>query len=90
MQRDGAVLNMVLRIFLRVIAHSLQSNSDYQSDPSGDHAGRSIRDVCNGDRWAQYAYDPLSEGRRDGGLSRKALGYRPATLARIARRLKSF
>jgi hypothetical protein len=27
MQRDGAVLNMVLRIFLRVIAQSLQSNS---------------------------------------------------------------
>jgi hypothetical protein len=26
MQRDGAVLNMVLRIFLRVIAQSLQSN----------------------------------------------------------------
>ncbi len=27
MQRDGAVLSMVLRIFLRVIAQSLQSNS---------------------------------------------------------------
>lgn len=27
LQRDGAVLNMVLRIFLRVIAQSLQSNS---------------------------------------------------------------
>lgn len=27
MQRDGAVLNIVLRIFLRVIAQSLQSNS---------------------------------------------------------------
>ncbi len=27
MQRDGAVLNMVLRIFLRVIAQSLQANS---------------------------------------------------------------
>jgi hypothetical protein len=27
MQRDGAVLNMVLRIFLRVIAQSLQSHS---------------------------------------------------------------
>ncbi len=26
MQRDGAVLNMVLRIFLRVIAQSLQSH----------------------------------------------------------------
>ena len=27
LQRDGAVLNMVLRIFLRVIAQSLHSNS---------------------------------------------------------------
>lgn len=27
MQRDGAVLNMLLRVFLRVIAQSLQSNS---------------------------------------------------------------
>ena len=27
MRRDGAVLNMVLRIFLRVIAQSLQSSS---------------------------------------------------------------
>jgi hypothetical protein len=27
MQRDGAVLNMVLRIFLRVIAQSLQAHS---------------------------------------------------------------
>ena len=27
MQRDGAALNMVLRIFLRVIAQSLQSHS---------------------------------------------------------------
>jgi hypothetical protein len=27
MQRDGAVLNMVLRIFLRVIAQSLKSNN---------------------------------------------------------------
>jgi hypothetical protein len=27
MQRDGAVLNMVLRIFLRVIAQSLQTHS---------------------------------------------------------------
>ncbi|GDX58426.1 hypothetical protein LBMAG30_25890 [Comamonadaceae bacterium] len=27
MQRDGAVLNMVLRIFLRVIAQSLQDHS---------------------------------------------------------------
>jgi hypothetical protein len=27
MQRDGAVLNMVLRIFLRVIAQSLQVHS---------------------------------------------------------------
>jgi len=26
LQRDGAVLNMVLRIFLRVIAQSLQSH----------------------------------------------------------------
>jgi hypothetical protein len=32
MQRDGAALNMVLRIFLRVIAQSLQNHS-----PGADH-----------------------------------------------------
>jgi hypothetical protein len=35
MQRDGPVLNMVLRIFLRVIAQSLQSNS-----PGAAHVDR--------------------------------------------------
>ena len=36
MQRDGAVLNMVLRIFLRVIAQSLQSHS-----PGAAHVDKS-------------------------------------------------
>jgi hypothetical protein len=41
MQRDGAVLNMVLRIFLRVIAQSLQSNSRgaAQLDKAALHIG---------------------------------------------------
>jgi hypothetical protein len=41
MQRDGAVLNMVLRIFLRVIAQSLQSNSPgaAQLDKAALHIG---------------------------------------------------
>jgi hypothetical protein len=41
MQRDGAVLNMVLRIFLRVIAQSLQSNSPgtAQLDRAALHIG---------------------------------------------------
>ena len=41
MQRDGAVLNMVLRIFLRVIAQSLQSNSPgaAQVDKAALHIG---------------------------------------------------
>jgi Putative transposase/Transposase zinc-binding domain len=33
MQRDGAVLNMVLRIFLRVIAQTLQANSPDAANP---------------------------------------------------------
>ena len=41
MQRDGAVLNMVLRIFLRVIAQSLQSNCSgaAQVDRAALHIG---------------------------------------------------
>ena len=41
MQRDGAVLNMVLRIFLRVIAQSLQSHSTgaCQVDKAALHIG---------------------------------------------------
>jgi hypothetical protein len=41
MQRDGPVLNMVLRIFLRVIAQSLQSNSPgaAQLDKAALHIG---------------------------------------------------
>ena len=41
MQRDGAVLGMVLRIFLRVIAQSLQSNSPEaaQVDKAAQHMG---------------------------------------------------
>ena len=41
MQRDGAVLNMVLRIFLRVIAQSLQSSSPgtAQLDKAALHIG---------------------------------------------------
>jgi hypothetical protein len=41
MQRDGAVLNMVLRIFFRVIAQSLQSNSPgaAQMDKAALHIG---------------------------------------------------
>ena len=41
MQRDGAVLNMVLRIFLRVIAQSLQSNCPgaAQGDKTALHIG---------------------------------------------------
>ena len=41
MQRDGAVLNMVLRIFLRVIAQSLQSNCPgaAQVDRAALHVG---------------------------------------------------
>lgn len=41
MQRDGTVLNMVLRIFLRVIAQSLQSNSPgaAQVDKAALHIG---------------------------------------------------
>ncbi|MBP6559395.1 MAG: IS91 family transposase [Burkholderiaceae bacterium] len=41
LQRDGAVLNMVLRIFLRVIAQSLQSNSPgvAQVDKAAQHIG---------------------------------------------------
>ena len=41
MQRDGAVLNMVLRIFLRVITQSLQSNSlgAAQVDKAALHIG---------------------------------------------------
>ena len=41
MQRDGATLNMVLRIFLRVIAQSLQSNSPgtAQLDRAALHIG---------------------------------------------------
>jgi hypothetical protein len=41
MQRDGAVLNMVLRIFLRVIAQSLQSHSTGagQVDKAAVHIG---------------------------------------------------
>ena len=41
MQRDGAVLNMVLRIFLRVIAQSLQSHSTgaAQVDKAALHIG---------------------------------------------------
>jgi hypothetical protein len=41
MQRDGAVLNLVLRIFLRVIAQSLQSNSPgaAQLDRAALHIG---------------------------------------------------
>jgi hypothetical protein len=35
MQRDGAVLNMVLRIFLRVIAQTLQTHS-----PGAAHVDR--------------------------------------------------
>jgi hypothetical protein len=40
-QRDGAVLNMVLRIFLRVIGQSLQSNSpgSAQVDKAALHIG---------------------------------------------------
>jgi hypothetical protein len=43
MQRDGAVLNMVLRIFLRVIAQSLQSNCPgaAQVDRAALHIGAS-------------------------------------------------
>jgi hypothetical protein len=37
MQRDGAVLNMVLRIFLRVIAQSLQSHS-----PGAAHVDKAV------------------------------------------------
>ena len=40
-QRDGAVLNMVLRIFLRVIAQSLQSNS-----PGTAQVGRAALHTC--------------------------------------------
>ena len=41
MQRDGAVLNMVLRIFLRVIAQSLQAHSPgvAQVDKAAQHIG---------------------------------------------------
>ncbi len=41
MQRDGAVLNMVLRIFLRVIAQSLQAHSlsAAQVDKAALHIG---------------------------------------------------
>jgi hypothetical protein len=41
MQRDGAVLNMVLRIFLRVIVQSLQSNRPWaaQVDRAALHIG---------------------------------------------------
>jgi hypothetical protein len=41
MQRDGSVPNMVLRIFLRVIAQSLQSNSPgaAQVDKAALHIG---------------------------------------------------
>ena len=41
MQRDGAGLNMVLRIFLRVIAHSLQTHcpSAAQVDQAALHIG---------------------------------------------------
>ena len=41
MQRDGAVLNMVLRIFLRSIAQSLQSHSPgvAQLDKAALHIG---------------------------------------------------
>jgi hypothetical protein len=41
MQRDGAVLNMVLRIFLRVIAQSLQTHSPGAAnvDKAAQHIG---------------------------------------------------
>ena len=41
MQRDGAVLNMVLRIFLRVIAQSLQTHSPgaWSVDKAALHIG---------------------------------------------------
>lgn len=41
MQRDGAVLNMVLRIFLRVIAQSLQTHCPgaQQADKADLHIG---------------------------------------------------
>ena len=41
MQREGAVLNMVLSIFLRIIAQSLQSNSpsSAQMDKAALHIG---------------------------------------------------
>ena len=37
MQRDGAVLNMVLRIFLRVIAQSLQAHC-----PGAAHVDKAV------------------------------------------------
>ena len=37
MQRDGAVLNMVLRIFLRVIAQSLQDHSPVFGSSLNEH-----------------------------------------------------
>jgi hypothetical protein len=39
MQRDGPVLNMVLRIFLRVIAQSLQAPWRGQCRQGGLHIG---------------------------------------------------
>ena len=40
MQRDGAVLNMVLRIFLRVIAQSLSANC-----PGAAHVNKAARHI---------------------------------------------
>lgn len=41
MQREGATLNMVLRIFLRVIAQTLQSNS-----PEVEQLGKAALHIC--------------------------------------------
>jgi hypothetical protein len=50
MQRDGAVLNMVLRIFLRVIAQSLQDHcagSDHWTSRKQVLAGVSLRCILD-------------------------------------------
>ena len=48
MQRDGAVLGMVLRIFLRVIAQTLQSNSPGARRPGAPVALLRTASVCAG------------------------------------------
>ena len=62
MQRDGAVLNMVLRIFLRVIAQSLQTNSPGAAsvDKAALHIG-AIAFIHRFDRIAAVVPPPRSE-----------------------------